>query len=144
MRWLAKSEPRNVHPFDYLGFLLFGSGLAGLVFSLSALSESTTNRQTAFLIMAISALLLIIYFLYSFKQTQPIINIALFRIRTFQVSVVGNLLTRLGFSGLPFLLPLLLQIGLGYSAELSGLLLVPLAIGVILVKYRYAFIAYCY
>lgn len=54
--------------------------------------------------------------------------------RTFCVSILGNLLARLGFGGVPFLLPLLLQIGLGYSPQLSGLLLAPIALGVFLVK----------
>ena len=60
---------------------------------------------------------------------------ALFQYRTFQVSAIANLLTRLGFGGVPFLLPILLQVGLGYTAQLSGLLLAPMAIGVVLIKF---------
>jgi predicted MFS family arabinose efflux permease len=59
---------------------------------------------------------------------------ALLRIRTFRISVSGNLCARLGFGGMPFLLPLLQQVGLGFSAELSGLLLVPMAFGIIFSK----------
>jgi len=47
---------------------------------------------------------------------------------------MGNLLARLGFGGIPFLLPLLLQMALGFSPQLSGLLLAPTALGVLLVK----------
>jgi hypothetical protein len=78
--------------------------------------------------------MLIGYFLHSRKQHHPIVNMSLFQIRTFQVSMIGNLVARLGFGGVPFLLPLLLQIALHYSAQLSGLLLVPVAVGILVVK----------
>ena len=132
--FLPHTPPKHVRPFDTLGFALFGGGLATLTFSMSYLSESTTNEQTALLILCISILTLIIYFLYSHKQPHPILNTDLFRLRTFKISIVGNLFARLGFGGVPFLLPLMLQIGLGYSAVLSGMLLVPIAFGIILVK----------
>jgi EmrB/QacA subfamily drug resistance transporter len=132
--FLKKTAPQKVLPFDWLGFILFGGGLAALTFSLSDLSESTTNPQIALLILCGSFLLLACYFLRSLKQRHPIVNTELFRYRTFRVSVIGNLFARLGFGGVPFLLPLLLQVGLGYSAQLSGLLLVPVALGILLIK----------
>jgi len=79
-------------------------------------------------------LTLIIYSLHSRFQPHPILNTSLFKIRTFRISIVGNLFARFGFGGVPFLLPLLLQIGLGYSAVIGGLLLVPIAFGIIAVK----------
>lgn len=132
--WLKETSPRKSRPFDFMGFILFGGGLAALTFSLSDLSESTTNQQNALLIMVIAVLMLFCYFLHSKKQRHPIINMSLFRLRTFRISVIGNLFARLGFGGLPFLLPLLLQIGFGYSAQLSGLLIAPIALGILLVK----------
>ena len=134
--WLKEVSPRKVRPFDFMGFILFGGGLALLTFSLSDLSESTANTQTVLLLITIAILMLLCYSLRSHQQRHPIVNMDLFRIRTFQVSIVGNLLARLGFGGVPFLLPLLLQIGLGYSAQLSGLLLVPIALGILMVKFK--------
>lgn len=128
------TSPKKVRPFDLLGFILFGGGLACLTFSLSELSESAANTQAGLLIMCIAFLMLFSYVLYSRNQRYPIVNIQLFQIRTFQISILGNLLSRLSFGGIPFLLPLLLQVGLGYSAQLSGLLLAPIALGIILIK----------
>jgi len=132
--WLKDTAPRKVRAFDTVGFILFSGGLAALTFSLSDLSESTANKTTTFFIMAIAILMLISYFLHSNKQRHPIINTDLLRIRTFQISIMGNLFARLSFGGVPFLLPLLLQVGLGYSAQIAGLLLVPIALGILLVK----------
>ncbi len=132
--YLQPILPQKVRPFDSVGFILFGGGLSALTFSLSDLSESSTNQQNVFFIMGLGIVMLIAYFIYSRRQRHPILNTELFRIRTFRISILGNLLSRLSFGGMPFLMPLLLQVALGYSAELSGLLLVPLAFGVLIVK----------
>ena len=85
-------------------------------------------------ILLVSVILLIVYVWHSHNKAHPIVKTDLLRIRTFQISVLGNLISRLGFGGVPFLVPLLLQIGLGFSAELSGMLLAPTAIGILLAK----------
>ncbi len=135
LSYLPASPPlKHVRPFDFLGFFLFGSGLATLTFALAYLSETTSNQQSGLLILCIAILLLTNYFLYSRRQPHPILNTSLFKLRTFQISIIGNLFTRLSFGGVPFLLPLLLQISLGYSAVISGLLIAPIACGVIVIK----------
>jgi EmrB/QacA subfamily drug resistance transporter len=133
--WIKDTHPKRPRPLDIVGFILFGGGLAALTFSLSDLSETTANQEMALFIMCIAVTMLICYFFYSRNKRHPIINIKLFSIRTFQISILGNLISRLGFGGVPFLLPLLLQIGLGYSAQLSGALLVPIAFGILMIKY---------
>ena len=132
--WLQESEPQPVAPLDKVGFILFGGALAGFTFGLSALSETTVKLSIALGITLLSIILLIAYILHSRNQLHPIVKTDLLRIRTFQVAVAGNLISRLGFGGVPFLVPLMLQIGLGFSAELSGILLAPTAIGVLLAK----------
>lgn len=134
--WLKETEPKKVRAFDLLGFILIGGGLAGLTFSLADLSETVISVEMGFILMGVSAIMLVSYFLRLNAKYYPIIDIKIFRIRTFKISFLGNLFTRVGFGGAPFLLPILLQVGLGYSAQVSGLLLVPIAIGIWLVKFR--------
>lgn len=131
---LPYMPPRPVPPLDKLGFVLFGSGLATLTFSLSMISESHVTILQIVTVFFIALLLLGGYTKHSYKRKHPIVKVELLHTRTFCVSILGNLLARLGFGGVPFLLPLLLQIGLGYSPRLSGLLLAPIALGVFLVK----------
>ena len=131
---LQDNHPRRPRPFDLLGFILFGGSLSLLCFSLSELSESHANLFLTRLFVLISLAMLVIYILHAKKIVHPVINIKLFKIRTFRISVLGNLCARLGFGGMPFLLPLLQQIGLGFSPQLSGLLLAPIAFGVIISK----------
>jgi len=127
-------QPRKTHPLDFWGFILFGGSLAVLCLSLSELSETQINLNAIFLKLAISGLMMLAYFLRARHVPYPVIKTSLFRIRTFQISVLGNLCARLGFGGMPFLLPLLQQIGLGYSAEVSGLVLAPMAFGIVFAK----------
>ena len=142
--WIEDNVRHKVPSIDRLGFVLFGSGLSGVTFGLSALSESSLDTRLAIVIIIISSLLLIGYNRHSKHHPHPIVNVELFKLRTFKVSVVGNLVSRLGFGGVPFLLPLLLQIGLGFPAEISGLLLAPTAIGVIFAKPMYLPLLRCY
>jgi EmrB/QacA subfamily drug resistance transporter len=132
--FLPNVEPQNPHSLDKIGFLLFGCALAGLTFGLSALSDSAISISVAFVILLISGLLIMSYIIHSYRRTNPIIKIHLMSLRTFQVSMASNLVSRLGFGGIPFLVPLLLQITLEFSPKLSGMLLVPTGIGVLVGK----------
>src|ERR1700691_4273958 len=62
------------------------------------------------------------------------LNLILFRIRTFRAAVSGSFLTRLGIGGIPFILPLLYQVGLGFTPIQSGLLMMPQAIAAMSLK----------
>jgi MFS family permease len=64
----------------------------------------------------------------------PLLNLKLFGIRTFRTAAAGSFFTRLGIGGVPFLLPLLYQVGLGYTPVESGLLIMPQAAGSMGVK----------
>src|SRR3990167_890654 len=123
LRYLKETLPQKVPPFDVVGFILFGGGLSILIFSLSNLSELNADIKKILLMMGLAVGMIICYFFYSYRKVYPIIKTELLRIRTFQISILGNLCSRLGFGAVPFLLPLLFQITLGFSAQLAGALL---------------------
>jgi len=131
---LPYMPPRPVPILDKSGFILFGGGLALLTLGLSMLSETHINITQPLFILLLAAVFLAVYILLSRNKEHPIVKTRLLVIRTFRISVIGNLLARLSFGGIPFLLPLLLQIGLHFSPQLSGFLLTPIALGVFTVK----------
>lgn len=131
---LKDTMPRKSRPFDVIGFILFGGSLALLCYSLSELSETNVNFKLIELLIGVSVTMLVLYYFYAKRILHPLIQIKLLSIRTFGVSILGNICGRLAFGGMPFLLPLLQQVGLGFSAELSGLLLAPMAFGIIFSK----------
>jgi MFS family permease len=74
------------------------------------------------------------YFLHGTRTPYPLLRLSLLRLRSFRVSVAGNLCTRIGIGGLPFLLPLLYQVGLGFTAIQSGLMIMPQALAAMSLK----------
>ena len=110
-------------PLDIAGLLLFGSGVALLSYVLEVFGEHTLNASEILVLLALSALLLAGYGFHATKTAYPMLNLVLFRIRTFRAAVSGSFLTRLGIGGIPFLFPLLYQVGLGFTPIQSGLLI---------------------
>lgn len=133
-KFLPTDVQRRTHRLDKQGFVLFGLALALSTFGMAAITESRFNNSIAIICILTSALFLILYFWHSYGRPHQIINIHLLEIRTFRIAMLGNLLYRFSFGGLPFILTMLLQINLGFSPQLSGLLLVPLAIGTMVAK----------
>ena len=130
--WLAhrympdyRSESRR--PLDVVGLMLFGSGAALLSWVLEIFGEHQIDATPAALLLALSISLFAAYAWHAHEAPHPLLRLALFRVRTFRVSVVGGFVTRLGVGGMPFLLPLLYQLGLGMPAWQSGLLMMPTA-----------------
>lgn len=106
-------------PLDVKGFLLLGPGLASLVFGLTVIDGPVGMPVAAGLIIA-GALLLTTYALHARKAAFPILDLRLLAIPTFQASLLGGSLFRIGVGALPLLLPLMLQIGFGMNAFQSG------------------------
>lgn len=114
-------------PLDLIGLLLFGTGTALLSWLLEIFGEHNIDPASVAVLFLLSIGLLVAYGWHARQAPYPLLRLALFRVRTFRVSVVGGFITRLGMGGLPFLLPLLYQLGLGLPAWQSGLLMMPTA-----------------
>lgn len=114
-------------PLDVVGLVLFGAGTALLSWLLEVFGEHRLDPTSAAVLLLLSLSLLAAYALHARRTAFPLLRLALFRVRTFRVSVVGGFVTRLGLGGMPFLLPLLYQLGLGLPAWQSGLMMMPMA-----------------
>ncbi|OCG06956.1 MFS transporter [Gilliamella sp. wkB178] len=114
-------------PFDLFGFLFIIITFISATLSVEFLSQSQSGHFSLFLAV-ISLIFLLIYRFYARKAAAPLFPLSLFEIRTFKIGIIGNLVCRLGISGVPFLIPLLLQVGFGYPAMFAGIMLVPMAI----------------
>ena len=112
---------------DFVGLVLFSSGMAILSWLLEIFGEHDITALEGASLLALSLSLLAAYVWHARQVAHPLLQLALFKLRTFRVSVSGGLVTRLGIGGMPFLLPLLYQLGLGLPAWESGLLTMPSA-----------------
>ena len=75
------------------------------------------------------------YWLRAGNISNPLFSPVLFKTKTFAVGILGNLFARLGSGALPFLVPLLLQVALGYSPSQAGMSMLPLAGAAMLAKW---------
>lgn len=133
-RYLPDYREETTHPLDVLGLVLFGGGIALLSYVLEVFGDNSLSGGEVLGLLAIAALLLAGYGIRASLTAFPLLNLALFKIRTFRAAVSGGFFTRLGLGGIPFLFPLLYQIGLGFSPIQSGLLVLPQAIASIGLK----------
>ncbi|MER1975933.1 MULTISPECIES: multidrug transporter subunit MdtD [Pseudocitrobacter] len=120
--------------FDMSGFLLFGLSLVLFSSGMELFGERIVASWIAFAIIGISILLLLAYIRHARRHPSPLISLSLFKTRTFSVGIAGNLATRLGTGCVPFLMPLMLQVGFGYPALIAGCMMAPTALGSILAK----------
>jgi EmrB/QacA subfamily drug resistance transporter len=122
------------NPLDIIGLILFGSGIALLSYVLEVFGEHSLSVREILTMLALSIALLLGYGLHGAKTPFPLLDLTLFRIRTFRASVSGSFFTRLGLGGIPFILPLLYQVGMGFTPIQSGLLIMPQAIAAMSLK----------
>lgn len=124
----------TVGKFDFLGLLYFSLALVFITLAME-ISSVGINHYTLILgLVFLAGLLFALYYRHFKKTAKPIIDLNLFKIRTLRIGLIGSLITRFGISGLPFLLPLMMQVGFGFSASKSGMMLLPSALTTIAVK----------
>jgi len=122
-------------PLDLVGLILFGGGIALLSYVLEIFGEHTLSTGEVLGLLALSLALIFGYGLHAMRTAFPLLQLGLFRIRTFAAAVSGSFVTRLGIGGVPFLLPLLYQVGLGLTPVQSGLLIMPQAAAAMSTKF---------
>ena len=133
-RHLPNFKAERNYPLDFVGLVLFGSGIALLSYVLEVFGNHTLSVREITGLLAISAALLVAYGINTTRVMQPLLRLGLYRIRTFRDSVSGSFFTRLGLGGMPFLMPLLYQVGFGFTPIQSGLLIMPQAIAAMSLK----------
>lgn len=130
---LVPDLKETVGRLDWLGFGLFA--LAACLLSLAVEKASHPGGYLlAAVLTVVSLALLAGYIWHARRYNKPLFPLSLFAVRTFRIGIVGNLMTRLGISAVPYLLPLLLQVQFKYTPSQAGWLLAPIAVGAIGIK----------
>lgn len=114
-----KSEARE--PFDLYGMVLAGIGLAGIAFGLSVAGLNLLPWSTVLALIAVGSISMTLYVIHARRTGSPVLDFSLLNLATLRASIIGGFMFRLGIGALPFLLPLLMQIGFGLSPFQSGL-----------------------
>jgi len=124
----------DLWPLDLRGFLLTGLGLSGLMFGFETAGRGVLSPGLVAMLLTVGVLALALYGLHARVSATPIIDLRLLSIPSFAGAILGGSLFRIGVGALPFLLPLMLQLGFGLSAFASGLLTFASAAGALTMK----------
>ena len=132
--FIEDAREAETRPLDLLGFVLSGLGLSLATFGLSVAGRGFVSPPVVGLLLGGGAALIGTYVAHARRAPYPILDLGLLAIPTFRASVLGGFLFRLGIGALPFLLPLLFQLGFGMTPFQSGGLTLATAAGSMAMK----------
>jgi len=121
-------------PFDFKGFALTGIGLATLAFGFENVGRGALPAAAVVALLLVGTGCTVLYFPHASRAEYPIIDLALMKIPTYASATIGGFLFRMGLGALPFLMPLMLQVGFGLDPLSSGLLTFASAAGAMTMK----------
>jgi EmrB/QacA subfamily drug resistance transporter len=121
LRYIDPIRSENPERFDLYGLVLAGVGLGGISFGLSVAGLNLLPWTAVIALVGLGSVSMTLYVIHARRTSSPVLDFALLRLPTMRASIIGGFLFRLGIGSLPFLLPLLLQVGFGLSPLRSGL-----------------------
>ena len=127
-------KEQDVSPIDWPGIFLTGFGLAGLIFGFENLGRNVMPPVAVAGLFAGGFACLGLYWAHARNNPHAILDLSIFKIRTFQASVLGGAFFRLVPGATPFLLAMLLQVGFGMTAFAAGLMTFISAVGALVMK----------
>ena len=133
--YLNVPDERTPRPVDIFGFFIASVAFAGSVFGLSVISLPALPIIYGYMTLAIGITAALLYLLHARKTKYPLLDPSLFRHKLFRSSVTGGSFFRIGVGAMPFLLPLMLQLGFGLNPFQSGAITFISAIGAIMSKF---------
>ena len=127
--WLMPNYTMQTRRFDFSGFLLLAFGMAALTLALDG--QKTLGIPTAWLglMVAGGVIALGLYLKHARGNDRALFRLELFRTRSFSTGLLGSFFGRIGSGMLPFMTPVFLQIGLGFSPFHAGLMMMPMVLG---------------
>src|SRR3979409_388236 len=129
LRYIDPIRSEKPERFDLYGLVLAGVGLGGIAFGLSVAGLNPLPWTVVAALVAIGTISMTLYVIHARRTASPVLDFSLLRLPTMRASIIGGFLFRLGIGALPFLLPLLMQVGFGLSPFKSGLVTFASAVG---------------
>ena len=134
MLFVPNIKEDDTPPLDIIGFLLSGFGFALLMLGFASGGRHLIPAEISVGCVIVGAICLVLYVFHARRTPFPVLQLGLLKIPTFRISVVGGFLFRIGIGAIPFLLPLMLQVGFGLSPLASGSLTFIAAVGALFMK----------
>ena len=133
-RYVQDFREPSLGRLDWIGLLWSGLALACLMFGFELAGRGMLGGGVVVGLIGAGAVAAWLYVRHARTRPDPLLDLTLFRIPTFAVSVSAGSLFRVGVGAVPFLLPLMFQLGFGETAAQSGTVTFAAAIGAIAMK----------
>jgi EmrB/QacA subfamily drug resistance transporter len=140
LRFMPEIKTYAVSHFDFKGFLFLATMMVSLSLALEGVSDFGFQQATVMTLVMLGFSMLVAYVLHANRAThgsKVLFRLDIFRTQSFTIGLIGNLFARIGSSAMPFLIPLLLQLSMGYSPLQAGSTMIPVALAAIICR-RYA------
>jgi EmrB/QacA subfamily drug resistance transporter len=134
LRLIPKERPQTPRPFDGAGFLLTGSACFALVYGLDLISRQPVAWLATSLLLGGAVGVGALAAFHATREKHPLVDFRSLRIRSYAVTIWGGSMFRIAISAVPFLLPLLFQVGFGLNPFASGLLVLAVFAGNLVMK----------
>ncbi len=134
-QFMPNTREDDVPPLDAKGFLLSGFGLALTVFGCTVVGHGLVPESFALAMIVVGVVMIALYLHHAKTVTNPILDLSLLRIDTLRISITGGLFFRIAAGAVPFLLPLMLQLGFGLTAFQTGIITCSAALGALTMKF---------
>ncbi|MBX9845470.1 MAG: MFS transporter [Xanthobacteraceae bacterium] len=134
LRYIDDVRAEVPERFDTIGMALAGVAVAGLTFGFSVAGFEIVPWPIVVAMIGTGLIALGLYIPYARRAPAPVIDFGLLKLPTFRASVTGGFLFRIGVGAMPFLLPLLLQVGFNLTPFESGLITFTSTMGALIVK----------
>ncbi len=133
--WMPNIKEKQYRPFDIIGFFIFV--FFSIIISI-AVNDSKflpVTPDLRIILFALSIFIVFVYYLYARHKDTPLFGINIFKIKEFSIGIIGNIFSRLGGGAIPFLVPLMLQLGLGFSPSKTGFYMLIMGLMVVFGKF---------
>ena len=113
--------------FDFFGFILLAAGMATLTLALDG--QKGWGSLSLALLVALGVTAILWYLWHARGNANALFSLNLFKNPTYRLGLFGSFAGRIGSGMLPFMTPVFLQIGMGFSPFHAGLMMIPMVLG---------------
>jgi EmrB/QacA subfamily drug resistance transporter len=129
LKYIDPIRSEDPEKFDLYGLVLAGIGLAGIAFGLSVAGLNLLPWTVIAALVGVGSISMTLYIMHARRTGSPVLDFSMLRLPTLRASIIGGFMFRLGVGAIPFLLPLLMQVGFGLSPFQSGMVTFASAVG---------------
>ncbi|EYC50219.1 EmrB/QacA subfamily drug resistance transporter [Hylemonella gracilis str. Niagara R] len=128
LRYMPVLREATLARFDLTGYLLLAFGMVTISLALDGLSGLGLRQASVLVLMIFGLASLAAYWMHALRRPDPLFSPRLFGVASLRIGLLGNLFSRLGSACMPLMIPLLMQVTLGYSPLHAGLMMLPVTL----------------